>query len=440
MRMGLGEWIRRWRRGRGAQAESESPRRSDRVIHALVGRHIRYAFAAFDHPGMKVHRLVMPEGVEPDLLILPMATANAIAHSRDLIANLPDKLRARIASGELGVVLDSSNEATPHDSHVEAIRDEFLAALGASPRQAVYLTADRNYERDYLADCAARGVAEPIPVVVHDFWVWSFMNQFQASGADLFEQRLEAFRARARHRPRRFISLNFTPRPIKAMLLLSLMRDQLWDDGFISTGGFDETVKTVGKGRAEFKRRMAALPGFGDLAAELTPLLDGLAARGRVLFGPEENTGTAPMADVTLPEYRQSWFSLVTEPEMQARPTWITEKPLKPLVNFHPLIMFGSPGALRLIRDYGFQTFEGMVDEAYDRIDAPRARFDAAYAQVVRLTRMDEAQLGRLETTVAERLIHNARWGLTQFPAHQRELAHWALLDSIMGAVARAPA
>ena len=219
----------RWfgRRSEAMSMGAASSPRPERLIHALVGRHIRHAFAAFEHPGIKIHRRAAPEDVDIDLLFLPMATANAIAHSRDLIAGLPERLRARIARGEVGIVLDSSNEATPHDAHVEAIRDEFLTALGASLRQAVYLTADRSYEQEYLADCARRGVVDPIPVVLHDFWIWEFMNQFEASGGDVFEARLEAFRARELSRPKRFISLNYTPRPIKAMFLLSLIRDGL---------------------------------------------------------------------------------------------------------------------------------------------------------------------------------------------------------------------
>ena len=196
-------------------------------------------------------------------------------------------------------------------------------------------------------------------------------------------------------------------------------------------------MKTVGKGYKEFQRRMAALPGFADMSEELMPHFRPLVERGRVLLGPEENTGTAPMTDFTLPEYGQSWFSAVTEPSMPDRPCWNTEKPFKPLVNFHPFVTFGSPGALQLLRDLGFETFEGLIDETYDTVDEPRARFDMIYGQVTRLCRMDEAELARLSGIAEERVVHNARWGLIQFPRQQRDEAHWALLGEILAAVGR---
>ncbi len=95
------------------------------------------------------------------------------------------------------------------------------------------------------------------------------------------------------------------------------------------------------------------------------------------------NAGMA--ADLT--EYAESWFSVVTETEMRPRPSRITEKVLKPLVNFHPMILFGNPGSLRMVRDYGFVTFENVIDESYDDEPDPRRRFDKAYLELERSVR-----------------------------------------------------
>src|SRR4030095_6848324 len=136
-----------------------------------------------------------------------------------------------------------------------------------------------------------------------------------------------------------------------------------------------------------------SLPGFEDLILDLMPHMDTLASTERALLGMERhgwrrlelwNAGMA--AD--LAEYNDSWFTVVTETEMRARASRITEKTLKPLVNFQPMILFGNPGSLRMIRDYGFTTFDNVIDESYDDELDPRRRFDQAYAEFTRLCRL----------------------------------------------------
>ncbi len=76
---------------------------------------------------------------------------------------------------------------------------------------------------------------------------------------------------------------------------------------------------------------------------------------------------------------------------MWARPARVTEKPFKPLLNFQPLLLFGNPGSLAFLRQLGFQTYPELFDEAYDEETEPRARFEMAYRQLERLSRMDVA-------------------------------------------------
>jgi hypothetical protein len=321
-----------------------------------------------------------------------------------------------------------------------------LTRLGASNRLAVYVTQDRGYRRDYEAWCADERVRPPMAVLAYDFWIKRFFAGHEADGQALFEQRLEAFRARLPTRGRRFVSLNLTPRPTKVFFLLSLLRDGLWDQGYISFGGFAYLKAYRGRSVLQFAKTMRLQPGFEDLAAELTPLLGDLDDKGQALLGgapptnPDDGSGEALTGDAELGELRDSWFSVVTESEMMDRPCRITEKPFKALVNFHPLAVLGNPGSLALIRDLGFATFPGMFDEAYDEEPNPRRRFDRVYRSVTELCAMEERELARHEQVIAEALIHNARWGLTRLPAVFREQIDAALMDQLTSALELAPA
>lgn len=120
----------------------------------------------------------------------------------------------------------------------------------------------------------------------------------------------------------------------------------------------------------------------------------------------------------------------------------ITEKPFKPLLCFHPLIVLGSCDSLRLIREYGFETFPGVFDESYDQEADLRTRFEMVFGQVERLCRMDEAELARLSEAAAEAVVFNAFWGLTRLPALFRDRIDTALVDRLIafadGTAARA--
>jgi hypothetical protein len=373
----------------------------------------------------------------PDLVVLPCGQDRRFEQLSTY--SLPDWLRESIAAGSTGVLLDASPEAIPPKPDINASLHDVIGRLGLLRHQCVYVTANWFFRDDYLAYCEASGIREPVRVLHHDYWIWDSVARFADDGERTYAGRLAAFRARATTRRRRFLSLNRTPRPFKIVFLLNLMKDGLWDAGFISFGGFGGDGR-AGKPRPAADQLSAALPGFADLIAELAPRLDELDRYGSVLLGLDHHgLKRLNQKDATeaqdLPEYDESWFSAVTETEMLTRPSRITEKVLKPLVNFHPLVLFGNPGSLQRAREYGFVTYDGVIDESYDEEADPRRRFDMAYAELVRLCRLDDEGLGQLEARISDRLIFNARWGLTRFPGIYRAQRDTSLVNEILAAV-----
>ncbi|OJU12457.1 MAG: hypothetical protein BGN86_12570 [Caulobacterales bacterium 68-7] len=206
------------------------------------------------------------------------------------------------------------------------------------------------------------------------------------------------------------------------------MRDGAWDQAFVSFGGFGQNRR----GKQVHVRT------WTEEFAGLAEQEERLAGLGRFILGEDgDNTSptyATPVHDVDLPEHDRSWFTVVPETEMRDRVSRITEKPCKPLVSFHPLIFLGNPGALGHLRDLGFQTFEDFFDERYDEETDPRRRFDMVYDQVLALVRADEADLARRSAQIAERLVHNARFGLTDLPRIFRKKRDYGLLRDILQA------
>jgi hypothetical protein len=404
------------------------------IVTGIPGRHL---FEGSRDPRVRLVS-ALDEAREPDLIVFPCAQDRRFEKISQVA--LPAQVTQRIADGRTGLVFDASTEGVPQKPDVVGALHSVIAKFNASPAQCVYVTQERNYEADYRLHCAAHGLATPVTVLVHDYWIWEAVRHYEQNGDSVYRGRLEEFRARPRRRARRFISLNRTPRPAKIVFLLTLLRDGLWDLGFVSFGGFRQGPEGPGKTRPSEADLMRALPGFEDLVADVSPGLDRLDGYGRVLLGMEQHgwkrleLWNAGMA-AELGEYGESWFSVVTETEMRHRPSRITEKILKPLVNFHPLIVLGNPGSLAMIREYGFRTFGGVIDESYDEELDPRRRFDRAYSEIARLCRLDDAAWSRLEASVADTLMFNAHWGLTQLPTARRRERDIAVLDGILRAV-----
>ena len=412
---------------------------ADRPVTVVAASNGKHLFQGMRDPRLRLHPGPASECADADLIVFPAGT---IAHLDGLgAAEIPEPLQGRLAAGEVGVVLDASMEGEEHTPERAAAMHETLRRWQVSPLNCVYVTQDRNHRADYLAHCAATGLGPPVAVVNHDYWIWLVVQQFEGEGKRTYEALLAAFQARASRRERRFMSLNLSPRPSKVLFLLSLLRDGHWDSGFISFGGFrPEDGQTSRPSARRLKRH---LPGFDDLIDELAPLIDALDSRGRQLLGGDiDDWKTLKHASTRtkhLSEYGRSWFSVVTETEMRPRISRITEKPFKPLVNFHPVLMLGNPGALGMIRDLGFATFEEVFDESYDDELDPRKRFDLVYREFERLCRLDEDELLRIERKIADKLIFNARWGFTGLSAQRRRQNDIRLMDDILAGVRRRP-
>ena len=401
-------------------------------LRVAVANEATSAFNGCPDPRVIARPLGDPLVEDADVLVFPHAETSAYLQDAERV---PEALWARVRDGRTRLVLDGSGEGHPHYPEIARAHHAFLRARGADPSRALYLTQDRGYRADYEA--WARAAHEtPMRVHVFDSFLGRVVSEFDITGEQVFGHRLARYLRRPARRSRRFLSLTYTPRATKLLFLLRLLRDGLWDQGWVSFAGFSSEAFDHGPSRAGAARRLLALEGFGEEARELSPLIDRLEAMKPQVFMAETFKLNGKMRAravqaMDLEEYGDSWFSVVTETEMSSRLLRITEKPLKPLLGFHPFLVLGNPGALELLRGYGFQTFSGTIDERYDTESDPRRRFDMVYAEFRRLCALDEAEMARLSGEVSEIVVFNACWGLTELPRRFRQTLVAGLVDQL---------
>lgn len=74
--------------------------------------------------------------------------------------------------------------------------------------------------------------------------------------------------------------------------------------------------------------------------------------------------------------YRDTYFSLVTETVFNYPYSFRTEKIWKPIAIGHPWIAVANQGFYRDLRNLGFRTFDGVIDESFDLIDSSQDRIE----------------------------------------------------------------
>lgn len=75
--------------------------------------------------------------------------------------------------------------------------------------------------------------------------------------------------------------------------------------------------------------------------------------------------------------YIDTYFSVVTETVCEYPYSFRTEKIWKPIVMGHPWVCCANRGFYRDLRNFGFRTFDHLIDEKFDLIDNNEQRCDA---------------------------------------------------------------
>jgi hypothetical protein len=89
---------------------------------------------------------------------------------------------------------------------------------------------------------------------------------------------------------------------------------------------------------------------------------------------PVTSASSQSSADFTIEDYANTKFEVVLETLFDDERIQLTEKILRPIACGHPFILASTKGSLEYLREYGFKTFDGIIDETYDTEQDPVKR------------------------------------------------------------------
>lgn len=321
-----------------------------------------------------------------------------------------EQLREVVEGGGV-LLLDMSGEGSPIDDKSVRILNEAFADLAIPSRSVLFV----NFNLAFAGD--ARNAGFHCSVDTANYYLTECANviarQFSDERALIRHVSAILEHRRSSTTLKNYMCLNFTLRWHRWAIVLELFDRGLIPRGAVSFAGKNSPKIIV----HDIRRDMPPLPGrerylsrIDDLL-RICPLTIDIDASAVTMA---ELAARIPDFVFPIDAMANSLVHFVTETMMTSGSMQdVTEKILKPVVGLQPFVVLGNRGALRLMREMGFQTFDGLIDESYDDIVDYAERFEAAKNECIRLARMDVDELrARIEPfhgALVHNLLHAAR-------------------------------
>lgn len=104
--------------------------------------------------------------------------------------------------------------------------------------------------------------------------------------------------------------------------------------------------------------------------------------------------------------YLNSYIYIVTETNFE-KDIFLTEKIINPMTVLQPFIVLGAHGYLKYLKELGFKTFDGFIDENYDNIENDGERYIAICNEIERLSNIDLKIIHDWYLSIKDILIYN---------------------------------
>ena len=120
-----------------------------------------------------------------------------------------------------------------------------------------------------------------------------------------------------------------------------------------------------------------------------------------------DNSSLPGSASADIPRSNDSFWHVVTETVFYYDKLHLTEKIFKPIVSKQPFMLLAAPGNLDYLKSYGFKTFDGIIDESYDRIQDNDSRTAAVIKQLAWYCELSDQEKINVMRRIEPVVLHN---------------------------------
>lgn len=243
-----------------------------------------------------------------------------------------------------------------------------------NPKQLIYVTGNAIAEEQYNLWAEQNQKQDRLSIVVYKHFEMDVKQAAKLDGID-FQEQIDFKRGRIAD-IKTYNCLQKRLRPHRLWVYKYLYDNDLLDEGLVSMNRF-ESQSTYFEGKSIPADEVAKLN-------EQLPL---------ILYGHNNNEqGDRYYIDRILPQvHLDSWVSVISEASIgdSELTLFLSEKAFKPIACCHPFIFMGNRHSLAKLREMGYLTFDGFIDERYD--DLPTwERMAAVIESVKQISAIDD--------------------------------------------------
>ena len=108
--------------------------------------------------------------------------------------------------------------------------------------------------------------------------------------------------------------------------------------------------------------------------------------------------------------YQETFLSIVSETIFtESENIFFSEKICKPLINLHPFILMSTPFSLYKLKEFGFKTFDGFIDESYDQEENDLKRMQMIFDELDKFRNKSDKELKDWWKEILPILEHNQK-------------------------------
>lgn len=310
---------------------------------------------------------------------------------------VPADVMHEIKHGDIYLVLDNALE--PFLKSADSIYQHVVVGAGVPANKIIFMSAIPTMF-DYVKQVATRFNQDMIKVE----WYVLFENMLHWTA-----QRPQLQTLRLKPYPKKFLNLNRRWRPHRPLLMILLKDRNLLNQGYVSFGESDcpghdwrsmwpmlLQLHKEDHELTEIVNRNEDIKNMGSLYLDTTDLI----------------TNRADHQDSTDQYYTNTYFSVVNETTyhnvdyLQGVP-FLSEKVFKAIAYSHPFILVTYPNSLQYLKQLGYKTFDGLIDERYDLETNDANRLIMIANEIERLCNLSPTELTHFLIEAKKICTHN---------------------------------
>lgn len=321
-----------------------------------------------------------------------------MVNRKSVFYHLEPKFLGDLRKGKAYLLLDQSHEGY----HTDWLFDWFHDACSfydVNPSRIIYVTGNLAVESQYDEYCKLKNISSRMCVVPHIHFEEFIYDSAKKQSAFLptVSEHL-TYKLENANLIKTYNCFQKRPRPHRIWMFHYLFKNGLLEDGINSMNSFAEHASYY-EGRVmdrdDYKELETYLPMYPR---------QNLDNSAKQLF--ESPMGGKFEKDLYHQESRDSWVSIISEASYAENTCFISEKTFKPISTRHPFIMCGNQNSLKYLRELGYKTFDGFIDESYDTMTTWN-RYSAIIKNIRTIKRMTHSQKLEWYESMRDILDHN---------------------------------